>query len=220
MEDTRPEPITMANTITTKRKVGRPKTEPKSPHQLQQLAREGMQRTQKRYRGELVSDVEQLCDTVDNLTYRNRFTQEEMDDLKLKVNALYDEVVVGQMADDERMWSTTDARIADALATGNAAPATPMSEEEWRKLHRLRPNGKRKPGPLPAKKKTIYEIPAGTSGLADEKTLSLDCDEIERQWMDDYIKEQKNAPQMLKGKRVRSDSTASLPAKPVANIWI
>ncbi|QNJ25147.1 hypothetical protein SynSYN20_00805 [Synechococcus sp. SYN20] len=165
-------------------------------------------------------DVEELCDTVDNLTHRNRFTQEEMDELKLKVNRLYDEFVVTQMADDEVMWSATEARIDSALAEGNSAPSKPMTEEEWRKLHRLRPNGKRKPGPLPKKKKNIYEIPAGTSGLAEERTPSLDCDELERQWLENYIEEQKNEPQFLKGKRVRNGSVPMQPVKPAANIWI
>jgi hypothetical protein len=201
-------------------KRGRPTTQPKSPHQLKQLALEGIHRTQRRYREQLVPDVEELCETVDALTHRNRFTQEEMNELKMKVNRLYDEFVVGQMADDERMWSATEARIASAVAEGDSTPSQPMTEEEWRKLHRLRPNGKRKPGPLPKKKKTIYEIPAGTSGLAEERTPSLDCDEIERQWMENYIEEQKNEPKFLKGKRVRNDSTPTLPAKPAADFWI
>ena len=201
-------------------KVGRPRTQPKTPHQLQQLAHEGIHRTQQRYKGELATEIEELCDSVDNLTHRNRFTQEEMDELKLKVNRLYDEIVVGQMTDDEKMWSATEARIASALAEGNSAPSQPMTEEEWRKLHRLRPDGKRKPGPLPKKKKTIYEIPAGTGGLAEERTPSLDCDEIERQWMENYIEERKNEPKFLKGKRVRNDSTPTLPAEPAANFWI
>ena len=38
----------MAKTSTTKGKVGRLKSQPMSPHQLQQLALQGMKRTQER----------------------------------------------------------------------------------------------------------------------------------------------------------------------------
>lgn len=201
-------------------KVGRPKSQPKTPHQLQQLALEGIHRTQQRYKGEVVTEVEELCETVDGLTHRNRFTQEEMDELKLKVNRLYDEVVVGQMADDARIWSATEARIANALAENNIAPPKPMSEEEWNKLHRLRPNGKRKPGPKPAKKKNIYSLEPGDRGLATERTPSQDCDELERQWLDAYIEEQKNEPQFLQGKRVRNGTVPMKQVKPASNFWI
>ena len=67
-------------------KVGRPKTQPKSPAELRQLALEGIHRTQHRYKGEIAKDVENLVETVDSITYRNRFTQEEMNELKQKVS--------------------------------------------------------------------------------------------------------------------------------------
>ncbi len=207
-------------TSTPKRSVGRPRRQPKSAHELQQQARENIRRTKQRYLGEVTEGIEQLCEKVDNITHRNRFTQEEMTELKQRVNLLYDEFVVSKRSDDEQIWSAVDARIDAALKDSQASASKPMTEEEWNTLHRLRPNGKRKPGPQPAKKKNIYSIEPGDNGLATERTPSQDCDELERQWMDNYIEEQKSQPKFLQGKRVRNGSMPMKPTKPAANFWI
>ena len=55
----------MAKTIATKGKVGRPKTLPKSPLELQQQARDSMKRTQERQLGRDGMDITNVCEQVD-----------------------------------------------------------------------------------------------------------------------------------------------------------
>ena len=180
-------------------KRGRPRKKPKSIHELREQAQASIRKTKARQLGEASVEIEAVCEQVDDLTHRNRFTQEEMNDLKDKVNKLYDSFVVSQQSDDQQMQADIDARVEAAIKEGAASEAKAMTEDEWNMLHRLRPNGKRKPGPKPAKKKNIYSLEPGDSGLATERTPSQDCEEIERQWLDNYIEAQRSEPKFLQG---------------------
>ena len=65
--------------------------------------------------------------------------------------------------------SKTYVRVAAAIKEGVTVGKGMMSPEDWCETHRLRPNGHRKPGPLPKKKPNMFDITAGTKGLAEKK---------------------------------------------------
>ena len=65
--------------------------------------------------------------------------------------------------------SKTFVGVAAAIEEGVTVGTGMMSPEDWCETHRLRPNGHRKPGPLPKKKPNIFDITAGTKGLAEKK---------------------------------------------------
>ena len=65
--------------------------------------------------------------------------------------------------------SKTYVGVAAAIEEGVTVGTGMMSPEDWCETHRLRPNGHRKPGPLPKKKPNIFDITAGTKGLAEKK---------------------------------------------------
>ena len=65
--------------------------------------------------------------------------------------------------------SKTFVGVASAIEEGVTVGTGMMSPEGWCETHRLRPNGHRKPGPLPKKKPNIFDITAGTKGLAKKK---------------------------------------------------
>ena len=93
-----------------------------------------------------------------------------------------------------------------------------MSKEEWYRDHGLRKYGQKKRGPKPKPKKTIYDIPAGERGTASDKVESVDLDSLEQEWLENYIKEQKNAPQSIKGKWFRDTEAPTKRGTPPANI--
>ena len=92
----------MARSILSKRKPGRPKSVAKSPHDLQQQAREGMQRTQARQVGRESLDIKQFCEKVDGITHRNKFTKDELLQLHQTVDVLYREFVTSQWEAEEQ----------------------------------------------------------------------------------------------------------------------
>ncbi len=65
--------------------------------------------------------------------------------------------------------SKTYVGVAAAIEEGVTVGTGMMSPEDWCETHRLRPNGHRKPGPLPKQKPNIFDITAGTKGLAEKK---------------------------------------------------
>ena len=90
----------MAITSTTKGKVGRPKSQPKSPHQLQQLALEGMKRTQERQLGRAEMYITEVCEQVDAIILKHKYTREEMDSLRREVYLLCHEFVLDKWQED------------------------------------------------------------------------------------------------------------------------
>ena len=196
-------------------KVGRPKTQPKSPSQLQQLALEGMKRTQERQLGRADMDITEICEQVDAITLKHKYTKEEMNTLRWKVDLLYHEFVLDKWQEDEEQSSPyAEALFALAIEKQGETSTKSMSEAEWNEMHGLRKDGKGlKPGPSKRKPKSVFDVEL----VPGEP---VDFEELELQWMEEQILKKKNEPQQLKGKRLRGDAGKRMPNRPKAqSFW-
>ncbi len=196
-------------------KVGRPKRKPQAPAELRQQARESMRRTQERQLGRADMDITQVCEEVDAITLKHKYTKEEMDSLRRKVDLLYHEYVLDQWQEDEEQMSPY-AEALFALATENQAETSSkqMSEAEWNQMHGLRKDGKGlKPGPSKRKPKSVFDVEL----VPGEP---IDFEELETQWMEEQMMMKKYEPQQLKGKRLRADAdNAVAPRAEVKSFW-
>lgn len=196
-------------------KVGRPKTQPKSPAELRQQARESMRRTQERQLGRDTMNITEVCEQVDSITLKHKYTREEMDTLRRKVDLLYHEFVLDKWQEDEEQMSPyAEALFALALENESAASTKQMSEAQWNQMHGLRKNGKGlKPGPSKRKPKSVFDVEL----VPGEP---IDFEELEVQWMEEQIRKKKDEPQQLKGKRMRGDAGKALaPRSEIKSFW-
>ena len=202
-------------TSTPKRSVGRPRRQPKSAHELQQQARENIRRTQERQLGREVMDVGEICEKVDEITLKHKYTKEEMDLLRRKVDLLYHEYVLDQWQEDEEQMSPyAEALFALAIENQTETSSKQMSEVEWNQMHGLRKNGKGlKPGPSKRKPKSVFDIEL----VPGEP---IDFEELELQWMEEQIRRKALEPQQLKGRRLRGDAGKAVAQRPEAkSFW-
>ena len=196
-------------------KVGSPKRKPQSPVALRQQARESMRRTQERQLGRAEMDIAEVCEEVDAITLKHKYTKEEMDSLRRKVDLLYHEYVIDQWQEDEEQMSPyAEALFALAIENLPETSTKPMSEDEWNEMHGLRKNGKGlKPGPSKRKPKSVFDVEL----VPDEP---IDFEELETQWMEEQILKKKNEPQQLKGKRMRGDAVNAVATRAeVKSFW-
>ena len=182
-------------------KVGRPPRKPQSPYELQEQARESMRRTQERQLGRDEMDITAVCEQVDGITLKHKYTREEMDSLRKKVDLLYHEFVLDKwQQDEEQMSPYAEALFALAIEKQTETSSKQMSQEEWNQMHGLRKSGKGlKPGPSKRKPKSVFDIEL----VPGEP---IDFEELEVQWMEEQIHKKKEQPQQLKGKRLRGDA--------------
>lgn len=205
----------MAKTSTTKGTIGRPRRQPQSPQQLRQLARESIRRTQERQLGRASLDVKEVCETVDDITLKHKYTREEMDLLRRQVDLLYHEYVLDKWQEEaEHMEPHSNALQALAIDYGERSTSKQMTEAEWRELHGLRKDGKGlKPGPSKRKPKSAFDMEL----VPGEP---IDFEELELQWMEEQILKKKNEPQQLKGKRMRDDAVKAVAQRhEVRSFW-
>ena len=182
-------------------KVGRPKSQPKMPAELQRQALESMRRTQARQLGRDEMNITEVCQQVDGITLKHKYTREEMDSLRRKVDLLYHEFVLDKWQEDEEQMSPyAEALFALAIENQTETPSKQMSEEEWNRMHGLRKDGKGlKPGPSKRKPKSVFDVEL----VPGEP---IDFEELEIQWMEEQIRRKAEEPQQLKGKRLRGDA--------------
>ena len=181
-------------------KVGRPPRKPQSPQELQLQARESMRRTQERQLGRKDMDITDVCEQVDAITLKHKYTREEMDSLRRKVDLLYHEFVLDKWQEDEDQLSPyAEALCALAIENQTETSSKQMSEADWNRMHGLRKDGKGlKPGPSKRKPKSVFDMEL----VPGEP---IDFEELELQWMEEQILRKKNEPHQLKGKRLRAD---------------
>lgn len=215
----------MASRNKPKRKVGRPpKKKYFSAAELVDKAAARLEAAQKRRIDEMNIDVPVLCDEVEAITHRNRLSNEEITDLKTKVNLLYERYVLTQWEEEAAVRSDVEIRIEKQLnekMQSAAEEQATMSPEEWNNIHRLRPDGKRKPGPAPKKKPTIFEVPPEVFG-EEQAPLSQELiTELEQEYlMKEYEQIQEEDKRILKGKRVRAFDAYPTPRKQSKSFWI
>ena len=203
-----------------KRSRGRPKLQPKSPQQLKEEARAGIQRSMERRLGRKDIDVEELCIEVSGITHRNRFTKEERDELHEKVQMIYDEFVLAKWEEEKMDESVVQTLRAVALESPRKTERKMQTREEWADNHGLRLDGKRKPGPPKAKKKTVFDISPGERGTAAAPSEPIDVELFESQWMDAQIAKQKEEDCFLKGRRLRKIADPPKRRAEPKNFWI
>lgn len=182
-------------------KVGRPPRKPQSPQELQLQARESMRRTQERQLGRKDMDITDVCEQVDAITLKHKYTREEMDSLRRKVDLLYHEFVLDKWQEDEDQLSPyAEALCALAIENQTETSSKQMSEADWNRMHGLRKDGKGlKPGPSKRKPKSVFDMEL----VPGEP---IDFEELETQWMEEQILNKKNEQLQLKGKRMRGDA--------------
>ena len=196
-------------------KVGRPKRKPQSPAELRQQARESMRRTQERQLGRDAMDITEVCEQVDDITLKHKYTKEEMDSLRRKVDLLYHEFVLDRWQEEEEQMSPhVDALCALAIENQTDTSSKQMSEEEWNRMHGLRKNGKGlKPGPSKRKPKSVFDV-----DLVPGEPI--DFEELEVQWLEEQIRKKKEEPQQLMGKRMRGEAVNAVTPRPEAqSFW-
>ena len=211
-----------------KRGKGRPK---KGPYDLQ-AEREIVARTLRERRAERLGiediQIEEHTDRVMALSHRNKLSKQELDELRETSLALYERTIeLERELDAFRNERYVDAMRAAAIdkaleqpAKSQPKPESQMSWEDWCREHNLRYNGKRKPGPPKAKKKTVFDIAPGERGTAAGPSEPIDPQVFEDQWMDAQIAKRKEEERFIKGKRLRKTADPPPRRAEPKNFWI
>ena len=165
-------------------------------------------------------DVEELCVSVSAITHRNKFTKEERDELHEKVQILYDEYVVSKWEEEKLDEGVAETLRAVALESPQKTEQRMQTREEWASNHGLRLDGKRKPGPPKAKKKTVFDIAPGDRGTAAGPSEPIDPQVFEEQWMDAQIAKRKEEDRFIKGRRLRKIADPPPRRAEPKNFWI
>ena len=207
-----------------KRGRGRPKLQPVSAEELRMQALAGIKQTAdlRLKRGEI--DVPTFVEEVEAVTGKHKFTLKEMDEMREKVDLIYNEYIK-QKWEEEEQYRAPFIDTLRAAAIESGVPATGMmNREEWYLAHGLRKDGTKRRGPAPKKKKTVWDLTPGDKGTADRPSEPIDVDAMERQleaqMMEEYIKQQAEEPQMQKGKRVRRNELAQPKHASTKSFWI
>ena len=192
------------------RKVGRPRSYPKSALQLIQAAQQSIHRSAERRHDVMNIDVETFCHRISHITGKHKFTKEAMYDIRRKVDILYEKFVHDKW-EQEAMLYRPFARFVQAaqLQMGKCLDVREMSPEEWNKEHDLRPDGSRKRGQKPKLKKAIWDILPGEFGTSKSLPVPLDINALEQKYLEDkYMslnRSQVKRNPMTIGKRYRSE---------------
>ena len=160
-------------------------------------------------------DIDEVCEEVDAITLKHKYSREEMESLRRKVDLLYHEFVLDQWQEEEQQMSPyAEALFALAIENETETSSKQMSKAEWNQMHGLRKNGKGlKPGPSKRKPKSVFDIEL----IPGE---SVDFEELELQWMEEQIRRKAEQPQQLKGKRMRDDAVNAAATRPeVKSFW-
>ena len=207
-----------------KRGRGRPKLQPVSAEELRMKALAGIKQTAdiRLKRGEI--DIPTFVEEIDSVTGKHKFTRKEMDEMREKVDLIYNEYIK-QKWEEEEQYRAPFIDTLRAAAIESGVPATGMmTKEEWYLAHGLRKDGTKRRGPAPKKKKTVFDLTPGDKGTADRPSEPLDFDEMERQlevkMMEEYIRQQAEEPQMQKGKRVRRNDLAQPTRAAHNSFWV
>ena len=173
-------------------------------------------------RGEI--EVLTFVEEIQSVTGKHKFTRKEMDEMRQKVDLIYNEYIKQQWEDEEQYRAPFIDTLRSAALESDKAPVGMMTKEEWYLAHGLRKDGTKRRGPAPKKKKAVWDLSPGDRGTADRPSELVDLDEMERQleakMMEEYIRQQAEEPQMNKGKRVRKDNLVQPMRAATKSFWI
>ena len=207
-----------------KRGPGRPLKQPESAHELQAKARQGIRKTAERQLNREGIHIPELVEEVESITGKHKFTREEMDELRRKVDLIYTEFINEQWeAEAKSNEPYIEAMRAAALQKGEAVEGM-MTPAQWHEAHGRRYDGTKKRGPAPKKKKTVFDLSPGERGTAEKPGEPIDVESMEQQLeaklMEEYIKERDAQPQHIVGKRLRKDHLTPPKRANVKSFWI
>ena len=195
---------------------GRPRNKPQSAEALRVLALQSICSSQQRFKDTSVIPVEELKEKIDELNTRKRYTSKEMDELRKQVSEMYDSF----KAEQEEQQAQHDASLNAALRAihieAGISNQKSITEAEWNALHDRRPDGSKKRGPKPNKKKLVWDLSPGECGTAEEPLPPVDLDAMEKAheeaMMEQAIEAQKAQPKYAVGKRLRSNAATPRPS--------
>ena len=209
-----------------KRGPGRPPTQKYfNGEELRAQARENIKASTERRLGISNTDVEEFADTVSNITGKHKFTREEMDEIREKVDFFYEQYLVEKHEAEAEFNEpyVHAARIA-AVDVGTKPTDKMMTPEAWFKEHDLRPDGSCKRGPKPKRKKAIWDLSPGERGTAETPSEPIDADAIEAKFLElqyeRHLEEQKQRQTLPVGKRLRPAIQATRPRADRQDFWI
>ena len=130
-----------------KRGRGRPKLQPVSAEELRMQALAGIKQTAdlRLKRGEI--DVPTFVEEIEAVTGKHKFTRKEMDEMREKVDLIYNEYINQQWEEEEQYRAPfIDTLRAAAIESGVTATGM-MNREEWYLAHGLRKDGTKRRGP-------------------------------------------------------------------------
>ena len=139
-----------------------------------------------------------------------------MDELRKQVSEMYDSF----KAEQEEQQAQHDASLNAALRAihieAGISNQKSITEAEWNALHDRRPDGSKKRGPKPNKKKLVWDLSPGECGTAEEPLPPVDLDAMEKAheeaMMEQAIEAQKAQPKYAVGKRLRSNAATPRPS--------
>ena len=201
-----------------KRKVGRPpKQQYFSADELQKQAVERLRKSAEQRTQYKQLDVDEFISDVDRLNRKRKLTEEEILDIRTKVDLLYHQYVEQKHIDEAAITEPFAPTLRALALEGKAAPIKCMSVEEWREAHGLRKDGKGlKPGPAKKKPKTIYDVE-----LQEDNSELPDYEQLETQWMEHRMEQMKHEPNFPVGKRLRDDKElGSARIQQAKNFWV
>ena len=132
-----------------KRKRGRPKKAPQSLAQLKEEARERIRQSAERRAAEEASALpppplpEDVIEEASAVTRKHKYTSEQMNELKEKLDFVYQKYIEEQLEQEAEMNRKLNKRLRnEALnSSSNGSSVKMMSPEEWFANHGLRSDG-------------------------------------------------------------------------------
>jgi len=214
--------IDMAKQI--KRGRGRPKLEPVSAEELRLKALDGIKQTADRHLNRSEIDISKFVEDVESVTGKHKFTRKEMDEMRRKVDLIYNEYIKQQWEEEGQYRAPFIDTLRSTALESDKAPVGMMTKEEWYLSHGLRKDGTKRRGPAPKKKKTVWDLSPGNRGTADRPSEPLVLNELECQleekMMEEYIRQQAEEAKFPKCKRLRKDHFAQ-PKRPSSkSFWV
>ena len=215
------------NAMIKKRGPGRPPAKKYfSGEELREQAKARIRRCAERRHGIESLDVEEFCDDVMKITGKHKFTRQEMDEMRTRVDLLYNKYVIEKWEEEAELNKEVNAKLHQAMlkSAPSDAPFKMMTEAEWHLIHGRRFDGSKRRGPAPKKKKAIWDLSPGEKGTANKPYEPIDFDqmeqEIEEQMMDAYIAERSARLQQTQGKRFRQDHLNPPKQANVKSFWV